>query len=93
MASQTKASSARIGDHELAVGIKAYEHKDYGKDTDVLWVWYVSKYCNGDPVAKIVGVTVADLAKMKGIIEGQIETMKEWEAATGPQPADASTEE
>lgn len=93
MASQTKASSSRINDHALAVGIKAYEHKTYGEDADVLWVWYVSKYCNGDPLAKIVGVTVDDLVKMRDIIDDQIDTMRDWERAAGPQPPDASTDQ
>jgi len=80
----TKACSARIGDHALAFGMKAFEHKPYEKDAETIWVWYVSKYCSGEPLAQAVGVTLSDLITMKQTIERHIEVIQERAAQAGP---------
>lgn len=84
----TKASSSRIGDHALAFGIKAYDHQPYGKDCETIWVWYVSKYCSGEPLAQAVGVSLSDLIKMKQTIEDHINIVTERAKLSGPQAPD-----
>jgi hypothetical protein len=85
MASRTTASSSRIGDHRIAFGIKQYTNKEYGKDEDAIWVWYLSDFCGGKPLAKIVDVTVGDLRMMRSIIDRQIANIEADVASRAPK--------
>ena len=78
MAPRSTASSSRIGDHRLAFGIKQYSRKDYSSDEENIWVWYVSEVCGGrTALAKIVDVSVADLKKMRSVIDEHIAMLED----------------
>lgn len=83
-----QASSSRIADSMVAFTLRLYESKSYRK-THHLWCWSVSTIgCNGDSVAAILDVKIADLMAMRRVIDGHIEMISEHSKSLGPQPAE-----
>lgn len=75
VANKVTASSSRIGDHPLALNLTRYTHSDMDGD-DALWVWSISKYCRGAPIARIADVKLADLEKMRDVISEHIKMLE-----------------
>lgn len=79
----TSGGATRINDHPIGFGLKMFVHKSYNVE-ERLWVWSVNEHCSGPAHAKIVGVTVSDLRKMRQIIDEQIKLVTDWEEFDNP---------
>lgn len=84
---KSTASSTRINDHRLALGVKQYSRKEYGSPEDAIWVWYASETCGGSALAKIIDVSVADLKKMRSVIDEHIALLEAHANAENDQAA------
>jgi hypothetical protein len=83
---RSTASSSRFDDTPLAFSMKAYEHKEYGKDTpDVIWMFGVRRYCGGDDLIRIQATRKA-LLEMRSFIDRALEMIE-------PLPSHTTTEE
>jgi hypothetical protein len=83
--------ATRINDTPIGFGLKMFVFKGYGRE-ERLWVWSVNELCSGPARAKIVGVTLSDLRKMRSTIDGQINLVTEWEEFDNP-PREAETDD